>query len=241
MPDLILPPTKLIFPDGRKPGCLPRVSHYGTVCDKLEDRIDVIPQEQWDDYIGKVDLRPCVDHIFNQRKSGSCATESTTQGLAICRAWGNQSFVLLNPWSIYYFTKIGYDGGSNIDTNLRHIRDVGVLPMALWPRSKGWRTKPPQDLLDTVACNYRIDEFFDIATVDEVGTALIKGLAVVFGWQGHSCVLTKLLSRTIAEYANSWEESWGDKGFGRIRLSSINFGYGAFAVSTALDSGPSEN
>jgi hypothetical protein len=55
----------------------------------------------------------------------------------------------------------------------------------------------------------------------------------VFGWNGHSCVLTKLLSTSEAEYCNSWSPQWGDQGFGRIRLSAINFMYGAFAIRTA--------
>lgn len=229
---------KLIIPEGKKTGCLPRATQYGTCCDKLEDRIEVISRERWQLHIDDgIVLRPHVTDILNQDGVGSCATESTAQSKMIVRSWQNQPYVPLNPWSIYCFTSGGRDGGSNIDTNLIHARDIGVLPVSVWPRSKGWRAKPPQSLLDTEAIKYRIDEFWDIATVDEIGTALLKGMPVVFGWQGHSCVLVDLVDRKRARYANSWDESWGDKGFGIISLNKVNFGYGAFAVRTVVDSG----
>lgn len=225
---------KLIIPPGKKTGCLPRVSRYGEWCDKLEDRIEVIPREKWGDYIGDVDLRPHVHEILDQDGAGSCATESTAQAMMILRSWQNQPYERLNPWSIYAFTSGGRDNGSNIDENLRHARDIGILPNSVWPRDKGWRAKPPQRLLDEVAVAYRIDEFFDIATIDELGTALLVGLPVVFGWDGHSCVLTKLEDKNHGEYANSWDDDWADQGFGIIRLSAINFGYGAWAVRTVV-------
>jgi hypothetical protein len=86
------------------------------------------------------------------------------------------------------------------------------------------------------ARDYRIDEFFDIGNINELGTALIKGYPVVFGWSGHSCIFVDLLDKNTAVYANSWDSSWGDDGFGTLRLSSVNFGYGAFAIrSTIVD------
>ena len=229
---------KLIIPPGKVTGCLPRVSRYGQWCSKLEDSIDIVPKEQWQQYIDEgVTLTPQVKNIFDQDGVRSCAFESTAQALQIIRSWGGQPFEKLNPWSGYCFTSGGKDRGSNIDTNLQHARDVGLLPMSVWPRFKGWMTKPSQELLDNVACNYQIDEFFDIATIDEVGTALLKCFPVVFGWQGHSCVLTSLVSTSVAQYVNSWGTDWGDNGFGQIRLNAINFGYGAFAVRTVVDSG----
>jgi len=229
--------SQLIIPEGKKTGCLPRVSKVGELCDKLEDRMEVIPQSEWGDWIGNgdLDLGEHVDNILDQNGVGSCATESTAQGIMICRSLQGLPHVLLNPWSMYCFTSGGRDGGSNIDTNLDHARRIGILPMDVWPRSKGWRSKPSDDLMDKEASKYRIHEFFDCATIDEVGTALIRGMPVVFGWSGHSCILTDLLDRNNARYANSWHESWGDNGFGTVRLSAINFGYGAFAVRTVVD------
>lgn len=224
-------------PPGKKFGIvLPRVSRYGQVCGLLSEHIDVIPKEEWAGLIPEApNLRSHVDDILDQDGVGSCATEATAQSVMILRSWQNQQHVDLNPWSIYCFTSGGWDQGSNIDTNLVQARDVGILPTSIWPRSKGWRTKPPRALLEAEAVKYRIDEFYDLGTVAEVGTALLLGFPVVFGWKGHSCVLDRLLDPETAEYANSWDESWGDDGFGTIKLRSINFGYGLFAVRTVME------
>lgn len=223
--------STLIIPDGKKTGCLPRVSKVGGVCPLLSDRVKTIPVGEWPGLIGEVELRSRVTKIKDQDGVGSCATESTSQGVEIVRAWSGKPYVELNPWFIYQTTSGGSDRGSSIDENLEFVRANGIAPESIWPRSKGWRTRPSEEA-KAAALEYRIDEFFDITTTEEIGTALLLGFPVVFGWQGHSCVLTQLLSTTEAEYANSWAPTWGDQGFGRIRLSSINFQYGAFAIRT---------
>lgn len=227
------------IPDGVAPGgCLPRATKFGECCDPMTDRIKVISSDEWS---GIIDANPdlgCKQHVeavFRQ-KYGSCATESTTGGTAIVRAQAGAEFVLLNPLSIYRVTSGGRDGGSNIDSNLKFARDKGILPESYWPRSKGFQATPPPGW-EKVAANYRIHEFWDIATTEEVGTALLLGLPVVFGWRRHSCTLVKLLKKGKAIYLNSWGASWGDGGFGTIRLAEINFRYGAFAIRTPSQAG----
>lgn len=222
----------LIIPPGKVTGCLPRKSKFGVCCNPMADEITVIPRSQWAGSIGNVSRRKNVRQILDQDGVGSCATESTTQGVMITRDADGCPFELLNPWSIYRVTSGGRDNGSSIDENLEFARDIGILPESYWPRSKGWRATPPDGWKD-VAARYRIKEFYDIANTEEVGTALILGFPVVFGWSGHSCILTALLSETEAEYANSWTPDWGDQGFGKIKLSSINFDYGAWCIRAA--------
>ncbi len=220
--------TPLIVPPGKKTGCLPRVSQFGEMCEPFASAIEVIPRDKWAGLIGKVDLRPQVKVVLDQDNVGSCATEATAGAAMIVRSVAGQPHVLLNPWSIYRVTSGGSDRGSNIDSNLVFARDTGILPEEYWPRSKGWRATPPSGW-EQVATKYRIAEFFDCANSAEIGTALLLGFPVVFGWQGHSCVLTSLLSTTVAAYLNSWG-NWGDQGFGKIKLNSINYGYGAWAL-----------
>ena len=222
---------RLVIPEGKVTGCLPRKSRYGECCALLSDKMDIIPRDQWAPFIGVVSLRPRVHVVFDQNGVGSCAAESATSALMIGRDVAGLPFTLMNSWTIYHFTSGGRDNGSSIDENLEFLRDNGVLPESYWPRSKGWRADPPSGWKD-VAKRNRVKEFFDVGSTAEVGTALIRGYAVVFGWQGHSCILTALLSETKAEYLNSWDETWGDHGFGQIRLDAINFGYGAWAVRT---------
>jgi len=227
--------TDLILPPGRVLGCNPRKSRFGDCCKPLADEMEVISRDQWASLLGNVGLRNKVKQIIDQGNYGSCATCSTSQAVMIAREVSGQPFVFLNPLSIYRVTSGGRDNGSSIDENLEFARDTGILPESYWPYSKGFKASPPIGWED-VAAGYRIDEFFDIANEEQVGTALLMAMPVVFGWQGHSCVLTRLLSTTTAEYANSWGD-WGDNGFGTIKLSAINFDYGAFCVRTTVSDG----
>lgn len=225
--------STLIIPPDKSTGCLPRASKVGVCCPLFGERVPVIRKEEWQDIIGNVELTSLVHKIKDQDGVGSCATESTTQAVEITRAFDGFPWVELNPWSIYCFTSGGQDRGSSIDENLVHVRQYGICPESVWPRSKGWQTKPTAEAMEAAKL-FKIQEFYDCTTTEEIGTALLLGFAVVYGWNGHSCVLTELLSANpaTAKYANSWAPSWGDNGFGTINLSSINFAYGAFAVRT---------
>lgn len=232
--------SELIIPPGKATGCLPRATRFGTCCDKLEDRMDVITSEDTlRSLIGTVGLRPRLDTVgvYDQNGFGSCATESTTASWKLSSAESNRDFIELNPLSIYHFTSGGSDRGSNIDRNLEYARDVGILPESVWPRSKGFRAKIPQSLIDDHAGKYRIREFWDCGTIDEVRTSLALGFPVVFGWRSHSCCLIELKNMSTAYYLNSWGADWGDNGVGEIALRSINFGYGAFSVRSVTDPG----
>jgi len=224
--------TDLVIPPGKAKGCLPRASKVGEWCPLLSDVIDIIPREEWGQFIGEVELSSCVKKIKDQDGVGSCATESCAQGIEIVQQWQGQQWVELNPWFIYRVTSGGSDRGSNIDTNLRFARDNGCAPASLHPRSLGWRASPSAEAVEA-AQNHKIDEFYDITSIDELGTALLTGFPVVFGWSGHSCIFTELLNANTAKYANSWAPTWGDNGFGTLALSRVNWGYGAYAIRTA--------
>jgi len=223
----------LITPNGKAKGCNPRRSKFGERCPAFAEKFNVIPPGDWPELL-KVhhSLRPSVSVILDQGSVGSCATESTTQAVMVNRATKGLPFLLLNPWSIYCFTGGTRNGGSSIDDNLEYARDVGILPESVWPRSKGFSRKPPKSLLDEHASQFRIAEYWDINTTAEIGTALLLGFPVVFGWSGHSCVFTDLLDVATAEYCNSWSADWGDDGFGKLSLRSVNFKYGCFALRT---------
>lgn len=225
--------TALIIPPGKKTGCKLRTTRPGDLCSLFGERIPVIPVSDWGDLIGEVELRSCVTQILDQDGVGSCAAESTTQAVMIARKLEGQEFVLLNPWSIYATTSGGVDDGSSIDANLAFVRANGICPESVWPRSKGWRAHPTTEAVEA-AKQYKISEFYDLGTTQEIGTALLLGFPVIMGWNGHSVVLSQLLNTTTAEFANSWASTWGDQGFGSVKLSAINFGYGCYAVRTAV-------
>jgi len=230
--------NNLIIPDGKVTGCLPRTTRFGECCSPMSDRIHVIEDDDAiKALIGKISLRPFIEHVFDQDGVGSCAAEGSTQPVQLMMAWNGRTVPKLSPWSVYCFTCDGRDQGSSIDDNLVHIRDVGVLTMETWPRSKGWNRKPPESLLADEAAKYRIDEFFDIGSIAEVRTALVLGYPVTYGWKGHCCLLVELKDLDTAFYLNSWGEDWGDHGVGEIKLREIDFRYGAFAVRSVVDAG----
>jgi hypothetical protein len=177
-----------------------------------------------------------VKVVLDQGSVGSCATESTSQSVMMTRNLQGQEFELLNPWSLYFYSSGGVDRGSSIDENLRLAREKGIAPERVWPRSNGWRTRPSDEATQE-ALKYRLEEFYDIQTVEEIGSALLRGFVVVFGWSGHSVAFTELISQDRAIYINSWGDRWGAQGFGELDLDKVNFRYGAYAVRTALFSG----
>ena len=221
--------SELILPPGKAKGCLPRKSRIGEICPIFGERIEVIPRGDWPDLLTEIDMRPHVKNIKDQDGVGSCATESTSLAEEIAEVFAGQNWTELNPWFIYHTTSGGRDSGSSIDENLAFARQYGIAPMSVWPRSKGWRAKPSDEAYEA-ARDHRIEEFYDIASWDEFGSALLTGFAVVFGYSGHSVCATSLISPEELEFANSWDESWGDRSFGRLKARSVHWGYGAFAV-----------
>ncbi len=223
------------LPTEKKAGCMRRIDRPGEHCGVFSDipGMRIIPRQDWPDLIGTVERRPYVEWIYDQDGVGSCAAEAANQALCIVRHAEGQEPVQFSPWATYNVTSGGRDGGSSVGENLRYLRDVGAVPMDLWPRSKGWRTRVPGEILQEEAIKYRLQEYWEVETVEELGTALLLGFPVTFGWSGHSCVFTELTSTTQARYANSWHESWGDNGFGLLSLNRINWGYGAYAFRAA--------
>lgn len=222
---------------GRKPGCLPRASKPGEWCPLASERIKVIPEREWDEILSDpahMRLRPSVPVVLNQGSVGSCAAESTTGGVMALRSFNGQKFELLNPWFIYRVTSGGRDNGSNIDTNLKFVREHGIAPERLHPRSKGWRARPSDEATEAAKA-FKILEFFDIQNKVEFGSALIAGFPVVYGRRGHSILGVDPISRSEFGWLNSWGGDWGDGGFEVESYRGVNFSYGVFAIRVATD------
>ena len=225
------------FPPDRFPGCLPRRSLPGERCPLAIDRIPIIRREEWADYArqigGGAGLKPMVRTILDQDGVGSCATEAAAQALMIDRAFRGFEHVPLNPWFMYRITSGGRDTGSSIDDNLVFLREHGCAPESLHPRSLGWRAEPSPEAVEA-AKKYRIEEFYDVTSIDEMVSALLMGYPVVYGANGHAVVKVRHIDETKGEDVNSWGQAWGENGFGVwATYRAVDFRYGAWAVRAA--------
>ncbi len=224
-----------VVPPGFSTGCLPRTTKPGEVCPLFSSRIQTIPRSDWSKYTGKISLRPFVKEIFNQGQVGSCASESAAQSVMITRAFAGVPHVSLNPYFVYNTVSGGRDRGSTLDANLKFMRERGCAPTSVWPRSQGWRARPSAEAIEAAKA-FRIIEFYDIMSVDEMVTALFYGFPVVYGANGHAVVKIEHLNIREGLDVNSWGPGWKDGGFGvwapYSALSSM-LRYGAFAVRTS--------
>jgi hypothetical protein len=143
-----------------------------------------------------------------------------------------QKHIYLNPWFAYHTTSGGVDRGSSIDENLRFLREYGCCPESIWPRSKGWKATPSREAY-IAAKQFRIQEFYDVVTLEELVSCILHGFPVVFGYSGHAICGVAMASVDRVVYVNSWGTRWGDNGFGTIALSRIYRPYGMFAVRTS--------
>lgn len=212
-------------------GCLPRRSRPGD-WPMAADRIELIPEDQWDALAAQITLRPMVKTILDQDSVGSCAAESSVGALMNARSLAGLPHVVLNPWFAYNTTSGGTDSGSNIDDNLEFLMRYGCAPESVWPRSKGFRAEPSAEA-KAAALEFRILEFFDISTIAEFVSALLKGFPVVWGANGHAiCAVAH--KGSYPEIVNSWGPTWEDSGFGKwATYRQVNFGYGAWALRVA--------
>lgn len=219
------------LPPGKARGCLPRRSKFGSVCPIFRERIDVLTDAEIKELTGKITLRHFCD-VLDQDGGGSCASESSTEAEMVGRAYTGLPRVILNPWFVYNAVRYGRDGGSTIDDNLAFIREHGVAPESVWPRSKGWEATPSAEA-KAAALDFRIEEFYDIETTRECVSALLLGHPVVYGADGHALCKIEHLNDREGLDCNSWGTSWGDGGFGVwVPYNRIGWGYGMFAVRT---------
>lgn len=246
-----------IMPNGlQATGCLPRTTKLGSQFPVLErDLIAPIPREQWPELIAvNLSSRDLVAKIKGQTY-GSCASHAACQCWEMCSNMrlGTHAWIELSPMSVYRHVNGGRDRGSTIGDNLRHMMDVGAIPVP------GDRNREAMEIMDLdtshvlgendyrgvfpsgykdTAKYFRFTEVFDIESFDGLITALLLEFPVEYGRSGHAITGVDPVEesrRYLIEYANSWRPTWGDQGFGRDTeqfVSSAIRNYGAYAVRT---------
>jgi len=203
----------------------------------FREAFPTIPRNRWDKLIADrdaVDLALYSGYRMDQDAVGSCAAESANNGVEVCEIWAGQKPTKFNPWFGYHTTSGGVDRGSSLQDNLRFIQEYGCCPEKVWPRSKGWRTKPSAEAYEAAKA-HRLLEFWEVTNWDEFASALLYGMPVYFGYPGHAILAVKLLAKDRLLYENSWGADWGDNGFGSLSCNRIAWEYGAYAFRLATD------
>ena len=223
-------------------GCLPRQSKPAEWFPMASEAIRTIPRSDWGDLIQQrkdqgLSLREQhVKSILDQDGRGSCAAEEAAQAVMTTMAFGGREHVLLNPWPNYYRITGSRDGGSSIDTNWRLAQSAGFIPMDVIDRKNGFR-RHPESLWEEHGANYRLQEVYEITSTEEAVSALLQGFVVGYGRSNHAILAVEMYDLKNWIYANSWGQwsNCGIPGFGKDRITNVNWGYGCFAARCTVD------
>ncbi len=212
---------------------------------RIRDDFRTIPVNEWRDRIAerkRLDAmsRPLVEKLTaDQDGFGSCASEGISGCVIACEAkQGNEAVEKLNGFRLYRYVNGGRDGGSSLSDNVSASAKYGTPTEKVSPRSRGWRTRLSDDEKQD-ALRHRVKEYWRVTDKEEFGTALLLGMFVYAGYSGHAWYAVDPVDDVRFTWHNSWSKSWADKGFSTLRYSKVMWGYGAYAVRTALR--PSEN
>jgi hypothetical protein len=226
------------IPDGRRRGL--KRDKPAAIADRCNPirvaaGFEEIPEKHWEELAASqwhVAKDGYYRYTSDQDGLGSCAAESACNTKAATDARAGLPLVVYNPLFLYYTTSGGSDRGSVIGDNLELARDKGCCPEEVWPRSKGFRSKPDANAY-LIASFLRLREFFYIERKNQVPSALLQGWFVHAGYDGHAVSFSRYLGRGKLWFKNSWG-NWGENGFGELALSKIYEGYGMYAYKDSV-------
>lgn len=231
---------------------------FASRCRRYKEAEQLIPENQWRTLSDQIKAAGggnsrYVQWMLNQGNEGSCVGHAWTQQvqMVFAKQFGLDRAIRLSAISAYQLIGRSPNSGAMISDALDEGRQTGIIPLDT-PENRqrfgnvvmpptGFRNRRP-DGWEAVAKQFRIDEFFEIQSEEEMFTALLKQHPVVVGRAGHSIVYCDLVydgSRPLVCYCNSWGD-WGaayanlPHGFGfdsgRLISSSCNWAYAVRSV-----------
>ena len=249
------PPLELwTLPDGRVTALGNHVPPVRTV--RIMRSLPDIPDSE----LREFDLRQNPHFpvkIKNQGSYGACNGHAAATSLEIARFFAGMPHVPLSSWLIYADLCRGYDRGSIIADALKHLKATGTCEESLVPHGTinpsrigtqaredakrfrieiGYEINSHRDMVIAthlrIPCNYSVPVNSSFDKLDSDGVpgnragihnhAVCGGLGIKKSAKHGWIVLT----------ANSWGQSWGDKGFFWAAEKTVAGSYpDAYAVS----------
>lgn len=193
----------------------------------FESSQPMLTQAQALDEIAKVQasgggMERLVVEVKNQRSEGSCVGNASTAGLQLLEAllFGRDLVTILSAIATYKQIGSSPGSGAMVSDSMTALQRVGTLPLDT-PANRakygehvmpatGFYTKFPTGWKET-AKKFRIAEVTVIRSMEGLWTALLSGIPVVVGREGHSILYLGIVvknGRMYFLYLNSWGQ-WG--------------------------------
>jgi C1A family cysteine protease len=193
----------------------------------------------------KMDLRSQQAPIYDQGQLGSCTAFAIAKGLreSLQRKNGEEQLPLSALFQ-YYETRarlgsVNQDSGGTITDGVAVLKEVGAAPDTAWPYDIAkFKLKPPAQAY-SAAGSHKIHESTQLASLDDVKSAIASGQPVAFGFLVYRSMMSvgangvmpmpKPGEKVLGGHAvlavgyddekkqlivrNSWGEKWGDHGY----------------------------
>jgi hypothetical protein len=162
----------------------------------------------------------------DQNGTNFCWANAPAHCFEIARLYSNDELIYFSPGSVAGpvngFSNTGGWGGAAVN---RMVSD-GISPADIYPVNQ---VRKPSNFADAmqVAATYKVLEWWELDTLQDVVSCLLRGWPVAVGlnWWSHEVSYTNALwiDGTLAiGFRNSWGMSYGSKGFSILKGSRMN-------------------